>query len=192
MRRYDFIHKIEENPVIAAIKDEEGLEACLKTDIGVIFILYGDIGSIVGIVNRLKEGGKTAIVHIDLISGLQPKEVALDYIRNYTKADGIITTKYNLIPHAREIGLNTILRMFLLDSTAISNFERNCASNALQPDIMEVLPGALLPEVIRKIHDFCRVPVMFSGMITTKAQVLNALDNGAIATSTTNQKLWNI
>ena len=155
-----------------------------------MFVLYGDIGSIVKIVQTLKEAGKIAIVHIDLISGLQPKEVALDYIRNYTLADGIITTKYNLIPHAREIGLNSILRVFLLDSTALATLERNCRSDSQQPDIMEILPGALLPQVIRRIHDFCRVPVMFSGMVTQKSEVLNALDNGAISTSTTNRQLW--
>ena len=190
MKRCDFIRKIEENPIIPAIKDDGWLRASLKADADVVFVLYGDIGSVVKIVQTLKDSGKIAIVHIDLISGLQPKEVALDYIRNYTLADGIITTKYNLIPHARELGLNSILRVFLLDSTALSTLERNCRSDSQQPDIMEILPGALLPQVIRRIHDFCRVPVMFSGMITQKSEVLNALDNGAISTSTTNRQLW--
>ena len=157
-----------------------------------IFILYGDVGSIVDIVKRLKDAGKTAVVHMELINGLRSGEAALDYIRNYTEADGIITTKHSLIPHAKALGLNTILRMFLLDSTSLDTFERNSAATSVSPDVMEVLPGALLPELIARIVKTSKQPVMCSGMITTKSEVLNALDNGAVSISTTNEKLWRI
>lgn len=190
MRHYEFVQAVEANPVIAAIKDDEGLEQCLHSDIGIVFILYGDIGSIVGIVKRLKDAGKVAMVHMDLISGLQAKDVSVDYIRNYTEADGIITTKFNLIQHARDIGLNTILRMFMLDSTSMDSFEKNGHSESVQPDIVEVLPGTLLPEVIQRLNRLCRVPVMVSGLITAKSEVYNALKNGAVSISTTNQALW--
>ena len=130
------------------------------------------------------------MVHMDLISGLQAKDVSVDYIRNYTEADGIITTKFNLIQHARDIGLNTILRMFMLDSTSMDSFEKNGRSESVQPDIVEVLPGTLLPEVIQRLNRLCRVPVMVSGLITAKAEVYNALKNGAVSISTTNQALW--
>ncbi|MDQ0151615.1 glycerol uptake operon antiterminator [Moryella indoligenes] len=190
MRHYEFVQAVEANPVIAAIKDDEGLEQCLHSDIGIVFILYGDIGSIVGIVKRLKDAGKVAMVHMDLISGLQAKDVSVDYIRNYTEADGIITTKFNLIQHARDIGLNTILRMFMLDSTSMDSFEKNGRSESVQPDIVEVLPGTLLPEVIQRLNRLCRVPVMVSGLITAKSEVYNALKNGAVSISTTNQALW--
>ena len=190
MRHYEFVQAVEANPVIAAIKDDEGLEQCLHSDIGIVFILYGDIGSIVGIVKRLKDAGKVAMVHMDLISGLQAKDVSVDYIRNYTEADSIITTKFNLIQHARDIGLNTILRMFMLDSTSMDSFEKNGRSESVQPDIVEVLPGTLLPEVIQRLNRLCRVPVMVSGLITAKSEVYNALKNGAVSISTTNQALW--
>ena len=46
-----FYDMVEANPVIAAIKDNDGLEKCCKLeDIKVIFILYGDICSIAEIV----------------------------------------------------------------------------------------------------------------------------------------------
>ncbi len=190
MKHYEFIQSVEANPVIAAIKDDEGLEECLRSDIGIVFILYGDIGSIVDIVRRLKDAGKIAMVHMDLISGMQPKEVSVDYIRKYTGADGIITTKYNLIAHARELGLNTILRIFVLDSTSMETLERSGRADSVQPDIIEVLPGTLLPDVIQRLNAICRVPVMVSGLITAKSEVYNALKNGAISISTTRRALW--
>ena len=108
MRHSDFIRIVEDNPIIAAVKDDEGLEECLRSEIGVVFILYGNIGSIIDIVKKIKRSGKLALVHMDLVSGMQAKDVSVDYIRNYTEADGIITTKVNLLPRAKELGLNTI------------------------------------------------------------------------------------
>ena len=190
MRHSDFIRIVEDNPIIAAVKDDEGLEECLRSDIGVVFILYGSIGSIIDIVKKIKRAGKLALVHMDLVSGMQAKDVSVDYIRNYTEADGIITTKVNLLPRAKELGLNTILRTFVLDSTAMETLDRNSRPEAVQPDIMEVLPGTLLPDVIRQIVSSCRVPVMVSGLITRKSEVMNALKSGAVAISTTYRKLW--
>ena len=190
MRHSDFIRIVEDNPIIAAVKDDEGLEECLRSEIGVVFILYGSIGSIIDIVKKIKRAGKLALVHMDLVSGMQAKDVSVDYIRNYTEADGIITTKANLLPRAKELGLNTILRTFVLDSTAMETLDRNSRPEAVQPDIMEVLPGTLLPDVIRQIVSSCRVPVMVSGLITRKSEVMNALKSGAVSISTTYRKLW--
>ena len=53
MRHSDFIRIVEDNPIIAAVKDDEGLEECLRSDIGVVFILYGSIGSIIDIVKKI-------------------------------------------------------------------------------------------------------------------------------------------
>lgn len=186
----EFIEKVEDNPIIAAVKDDEGLQTSLTTETGVIFILYGDICTIPDIVKKIKDAGKTAMVHVDLINGLSSRDIALDFIRRSTEADGIITTKSNLIPHAKELGLNTILRYFVLDSMALVNIEKGARNGVVQPDFIEFLPGIILPEMIRKINSISRVPVIAGGLITDKSGVMNALSNGAVAISTTNQKVW--
>ena len=51
----EFLDAIEANPIIAAVKDEQGLQNCLgREELTVIFILYGDIRSIGGIVIFVK------------------------------------------------------------------------------------------------------------------------------------------
>ena len=66
-RLYDMF---ECNPVIAAVKDMDGLSECAGLeDIRVVFILFGDICSIADITAKVKEAGKMAVVHIDLING---------------------------------------------------------------------------------------------------------------------------
>lgn len=57
---------LEDTPIIAAVKDLEGLEQCLMSDIRVIFILFGDICTIGSIVKKIKDAGKLALVHMEI------------------------------------------------------------------------------------------------------------------------------
>lgn len=53
-----FWEAVEENPIIAAVKNMEDLEKCCSlSDIHVVFILFGDICSIADIVQKVKEAG---------------------------------------------------------------------------------------------------------------------------------------
>ena len=193
MKNREFINKIEINPIIAAVKDDEGLEVALTEDIEIIFVLYGDICSIPAIVDKIKKADKVAMVHVDLITGLNnSKDVCLDFIKNNTQADGIITTKSNLIAHAKELELNTVLRYFILDSLALQNIEKQARSPGIKPDIIEFLPGIVLPKMIKRINKVSRVPIIAGGLIADKEDVMNALDAGALAISTTNRDVWEL
>ena len=83
----------EISPIITAVKDEQGLEKALKTESPVVFLLFGNICNITGLVDQVKNSGKIAIVHADLITGLAAKEISVDFLHSTTLADGIISTK---------------------------------------------------------------------------------------------------
>lgn len=183
----EFKEALEDSPIIAAIKDDEGLKKCVESDSRVIFILYGDVITIPDIVNTIKEAGKIAMVHIDLISGLSSKEITVDFLEKYTQADGIITTKPNLIKHAKELGFHTILRLFLIDSMAYENIDRHVKT--AKPDVIEVLP-ALMPKIISKVCKLSPIPVIAGGLVSEKDDVMTILQAGAISISSTNQKVW--
>lgn len=176
-----FKEALEDSPIIAAVKDDEGLSRCLTSDSRIIFILYGDI------VETVKSAGKLAIVHLDLINGLSSKEVAVDFLQKYTNADGIITTKPTLIKRAKELGLFTILRLFLIDSMAYENIDRQVKSS--RPDLIEILP-ALMPKVIAKVCQSTSTPVIAGGLVSEKEDILALLDAGATSISSTNEKIW--
>ncbi len=193
MKNRDFISKLEANPIIAAVKDDRGLSLALKEDVEIIFVLYGDICTIPQIVDRIKKSDKVAVVHVDLISGLNnSKDVCLDFIKDNTEADGIITTKSSLIAHARELELNTVLRYFILDSMALQNIEKQAKSSAYKPDVIEFLPGIIIPKMISRINKVSRVPIIAGGLIEDREDVMNALDAGAMAISSTNEMVWGL
>ena len=184
-----FVDRLTENPVIAAVKDEAGLSAALASGrIRTVFILFGDILNISGLVARVKDAGKLAMVHADLVEGLAGKEIAVDFLKKTTRADGIITTRQPFARRAGELRFHCILRVFVLDSIALSGMKK---LEGLKPDAIEILPG-LMPGIIRRLSEETSLPILAGGLIAEKSDVLQALDAGACAISTTNAKLWNI
>jgi glycerol uptake operon antiterminator len=74
---------------------------------------------------------------------------------------------------------------------ALINIERQAHQNRdSQPDMIEILPGIIVPKMIRKICAKSRVPVICGGLIQDKEDVMNALSAGAAAISTTCPEVW--
>ena len=154
-------------PVIAAVKDDEGLEKCLESESQIVFILYGDLIRIPQMVKKIKDAG--------------------NYIKQETLADGIISTKMAIVKRAKELGLVTVFRFFVIDSMAFDNIRKQY--HTVQPDVVEILPG-LMPKIITKVSKLVSCPVIAGGLIADKADIIGAIEAGATAISSTNQKTW--
>ena len=177
----------KENPIIAAINSDKLLFEVVKSDVKVVFVLYGTILTLPSIVEKLKNSGKIAIVHTDLINGLSSKEVAVDYIASSTKAYGIISTKTNLVKRAKELGLIAGVRSFVVDSMALSGAVSHLTST--KPDFLEIMPG-LVYSVISELAKY-NIPIVAGGLIKTRDEILSALNAGASAISSTSPKRFN-
>lgn len=182
-----FSDLFEDVPIVAAVKSETELEDSLLCESNVIFLLFGDICNISELVERVKKSGKLAIVHIDLIEGLASREVGVDYIREQTGADGIISTKAQLVKYAKSLGLIAIRRFFLLDSMSLDNIFKS--AHTADADAYEVLPG-VIPKIISQICEQCEKPIIAGGLIRDKEDVVSALSAGAVAVSSTNSSVW--
>jgi glycerol uptake operon antiterminator len=140
-------------------------------------------------VEKIKEKGKIVFVHIDLIDGMSPTISALDFLKEKTKLDGIISTKPLMIREAKKRKLLTIQRFFILDSISY----KNCLKHAREtkPDIVEILPGAM-PKIIKRFLYNYKCPLIASGIIMDKEDVILALKAGAVGVSTTKSEVWSL
>ena len=179
----------EISPIITAVKDEQGLEKALKTESPVVFLLFGNICNITGLVDQVKNSGKIAIVHVDLIQGLSSKEVAVDFIHQNTRADGIISTKAPLVRHAMDLGMIGGQRTFLIDSMALETTKKQLLT--FQPDFMELMPG-VMPKILKTVRGYTEIPLVAGGLISDKKDILAAFDAGVDAVSTTREELWGL
>lgn len=181
------IELLEQSPVIAAVKDDKGLKRSFESECSVVFILYGNICNIGEIVRQIKEHGKYAIVHADLASGLSSKEIAVDFIKQNTHADGIISTKPMLVKRAVELGLYGIQRTFIIDSMAMNTTKKQI--DTFHPDLIEVMPG-VMPKILKEIREYTDIPIIAGGLISDKKDIMAAFSAGADAISTTREELW--
>lgn len=182
-----FLKALEDVPIIAAVKDEKDLPAALKSNARVVFLLCGSILDIGELTRRTVDAGKVVFVHLDLVEGLTTREVSVDFIARNTAAHGVISTRAALVRYARKFGLLTIQRFFLLDSIALNNLESACKRDEL--DIVEVLPG-LMHSITTYVTSVTAKPVIASGLIRSKEDVIAALNAGALAVSATNPQVW--
>ena len=56
-------------------------------------------------------------------------------------------------------------------------------------DIIEILPG-ILPNQIKEIKKRTNIPIVAGGLISTKKEVMDALNSEAIAISSSNYNVW--
>lgn len=172
-----------------AVKNEIELDRALEEDSKIIFLLFGNIVNIADYVKKIKQHEKYVIVHVDLIDGLAAREISVDFIKKYTGADGIISTRINNIKRANELNLFTIFRIFIIDSMALENLETNVVKS--NPDMVEILPGIISP-VIQKIKNKIKIPIIAGGLISDKHEIIEALNAGAMCISSTNKNVWGL
>lgn len=183
----NLLSELEEKPIIAAVKDEYELSQSLASSTNIVFILFGTIMDIASHVRKVKQAGKIAIVHIDLIEGIAVRDIAVDFIKTSTEADGIISTRPPLIKRGTDLGLIAIQRFFIIDSIALKTA---CKQIEQSPaDAIEILPG-IMPKIIKKLCLNCKKPIIAGGLISSKEDVMSALTAGATAVSSTNNEVW--
>lgn len=180
---------LADSPIIAAVKDDAGLEKALASDCQVVFLLYGTLLNIGELVRRVHDRDKVCFAHIDLVEGLSNREIAVDCIAKIGRPDGIISTRASFIRRAQQLGLTAVQRVFLLDSMSLQNIISQ--RDILRPDYIEVLPG-VIPSVIREITETTAIPLIAGGLIRSKQDVYQALQAGAVAVSTSCQAVWNM
>ena len=183
-----FYESLERCPVIAGINNDELLERLGTSSCEIAYILYGDICNIHDIVDKVISYGKIPIVHIDLVNGLASREISVDFIKTYTNAAGIISTKPHLIKRGNELDLITIQRFFMIDRTNYQNIKRHVKETS--PDIVEVMPAGLTKMIEYVREEIGDRTMIASGLVVEKSYVTGALSAGAIAISTTNTDIW--
>jgi glycerol uptake operon antiterminator len=178
-----------ENPVIAAIRNDEELEKVIPSNVLIVFVLYGSIMNLKKICERLKEAGKVVFVHVDLIEGLKGDYAGLRFIKQCGEPYGIITTRVTNVKNGKQLGLCVIQRIFVVDSLSLETGIRNIQS--VLPDAVEVMPG-VASKIIKSMESAVRVPIIAGGLIETKKDIMESISAGAMAISTTKQELWKL
>lgn len=184
-----FFKKIENNPIIAAINELEQLDEALDSPCEIVFLLTGNIFNLKEIANRVKSRGKGLYIDIDSIDGFSKDTWGLEYIVKNIYPDGIITTKENLVRLSKDLGAFTILRLFIVDSISLEKGIQSTTTT--RPHALEIFPG-IMPKIIKMVYEEMEIPIIASGLIMDKEDVMESLNSNAIAVSSNNKNVWYI
>lgn len=174
-------------PVIAAVRTDKEFANVLKSPVETVFLLHADILTVKEQINLAKAAGKDVFVHIDMADGIGKDKKGAAYVASLGAA-GIISTRPALIKAAKETGLRTIMRFFVIDSHSIGTAAENIKNSS--PDMVEMMPG-ILPDIIADFKKNISIPIIAGGLIKSKNDIYRALSAGAKAISTGKQELWN-
>ncbi|MGA3084934.1 MAG: glycerol-3-phosphate responsive antiterminator [Thermodesulfobacteriota bacterium] len=184
----DLLSLLRDKPVIAAFRDIDRIKFLALKDTNVLFILGGTIFDLPYIVEQARKYQKQVFVDIDLIKGIGKDAPGIRFLAQESQVNGIITTRSNLIKSGQKEDLISIQRVFVLDSESLNGGLGVIEKSS--PDAVEILPGLILPKVMKKIRTITSIPIIAGGLITQKEEIDEILASGAIGISTSSSHLF--
>lgn len=173
--------------VAAAVRTREDFDIALTSKVDVIFLLYSSIMNIEEYVRKAHNAGKKIFIHMDFVEGVGKDRAGMEFLKS-VKADGILTTKTNMIRPAKDCGLITVQRFFIVDSHSVDTAVESI--RIAKPDVVEIMPG-VVEKKIREFSQKVSTEILAGGLIEFKEDVDAAISAGATAVSTAGRELWN-
>ena len=179
--------KLKQGSVIAATRTNSEFKKATESDVDIIFDMSPDILTLSKKASLAHKMGKKMFIHLDFAKGIGKDKSGIEYAMS-RGTDGIISTKGNIIKAAKDVGITTVQRFFIIDSisvdTTLESFESSKA------DMVEIMPGISV-KAIGRIRSRISAPVIAGGLIEDTDEVRNAFLNGATAVSTGREDVWN-
>lgn len=180
----DFMNK----PIAAAIRTEKDFSTALRSDVDMIFLLHSNIMTVNQYIKEIHSAGKKAFIHVDFAEGIGKDRYGLEFLAKQG-VDGILTTRTNIVKAAKEYGLITVQRFFIVDSHSLGTSVESIKIS--KPDIIEIMPGVVTKK-IKEFADKANVPIIAGGLVETVEEVRAALEAGATVVSTGEAELWSM
>jgi glycerol uptake operon antiterminator len=181
-----FIERVAADPRCAAITGEESLDEALASRAPVVFVLRGNGLSLGRLVRQIHDADKLVAVHVDLVGGLHADRASIEWLAG-AGVDAVISSHGQLMAAIRHGGMTAIHRLLLVRRSQLDAAVAAIGRSA--PNIVEILPGVILPTVVSMMPRF-DVPVLAGGFVRTEADVQAILSAGALGVTTSSPALW--
>lgn len=174
--------------IAAAIRTEKDFSTALKSNVNMVFLLHSNIMTVNQSVKEIHSAGKKVFVHVDFAEGIGKDRAGIEFLAKHG-VDGVLTTRTNIVRMAKEYGMITVQRFFLVDSHSLTTSIDSIRISS--PDIIELMPG-IVTKKIREFSQMTDIPIVAGGIIETEEEVKAALEAGADVVSTGEASLWNL
>ena len=177
-----------DGPVIASVNSPESFETALFAPTRTLYLLTGNPLTLPTLLKRARERGKLCLVNMDFLDGLARDRFAVEFLAT-SGAAGIVSTRFESLKAARNLGLITVQRTFAIDTAAVTASKKSLAQ--FVPNAIEVLPAMVAPRVGKELRETNpNLTIIGGGLIESVREIEELLTAGVDAITTSNPRLW--
>ncbi len=127
-------------------------------------------------------------VNVDTVDGIQADTAGLQFLAERFRITGIISHNPKTLGLGKELGLETIQRIFAVDSSGLASALAMVDKESI--DLLDIAPAPVIPYLTpQQLAAFPR-PFIGSGLITNLAQIQAILHAGARNVAVMRPELW--
>jgi glycerol uptake operon antiterminator len=127
-------------------------------------------------------------IYIDTVDGIQADAAGLQFLAERFHITGIISHHPKTLALGKELGLETIQRIFAVDSSGLDNALATVEVENV--DLLDIAPAPVIPYLMPQQIAKLPRPFIGSGLITSFSQIQAILQAGARNVAVTRPELW--
>jgi glycerol uptake operon antiterminator len=124
----------------------------------------------------------------DHMDGINADAAGLQYLAAHLHISGIVSNNPKVLVWGKNVGLETIQRIFAVDSTGLETALETVDTHTV--DLLDISPALVIPHIVPQLQTRPSLPFIGSGLITTQAQIQAILKAGAVGVTTLRAELW--
>ena len=180
--------RLTRRPVIATLYGAEHIGSFVESGAEIAIVANFELRRLQPVIRQLTDAGKYVIVNIDSSDGLSQDKGGVDFLADLG-AQGLVSTRVATIQRARRAGLVVMQKVFVTDR---STLPRSIAAlEQSEPNLVQLMPAPMLP-LIPAQYRKALPPIVASGFVCGRDEVVTALKAGAVAVSTSDKRLWQL
>jgi glycerol uptake operon antiterminator len=175
--------------IIPIVENRAHFTQALDTSrISAILLRHCNLFDLTGLLDEACQRMLSVYVHVDHIDGIHADSAGLRYLAERLHITGIISNHPRILSLGKSFGLETIQRIFVVDSTGLEMALESV--DTAYVDLLDVSPALVIPYIVPTLSGLLPLPFIASGLISTPQQVQAVLRSGASGVAVGRPELW--
>ena len=153
-----------------------------------ILLRHCNLFELASLLEHASARGLSLYVNIDHMDGIHSDSAGLRYLVNQFHIAGVASNHPKLLALAKGFGLETIQRIFAVDSTGLDVALETVDTSTT--DLLDIAPALVIPYVIPGLAVPLPLRFIGSGLIHTSQQIQRILQADAAGVAVTRKELW--
>ncbi|EIJ47844.1 GlpP family transcriptional regulator [Herbaspirillum sp. GW103] len=173
---------------MAAIYGMQHLTAFLDSAAEVGIMAHVELRELQAVIASFKAAGKFPLLNVDTCEGLAQDKAAIDYLVAIG-VPALVSTRVATLVRANRAGMITMQKVFVTDRTTWPRSLK--ALEQSEPNLVQLMPAPMLTQ-LQQADRAVLPPIVASGFVCNEDDARAALAAGAVALSSSEQRLWNL